>query len=155
MIIEIPVSGLDKPALVDQADYGRLVAAGYKGRWCWNVAYHGRLGYVRCRKGRRMFTVAKLILGLPPGRSLQVQHCNGIRTDLRRINLRAVTPQEVYRRPPRNRPRKSPQVPARSRRRFTRVILELFAVPLVVASIMEQLAIIPREPNEWGSREEN
>ncbi|MCB4822627.1 hypothetical protein [Roseicella aerolata] len=76
--------------VVDAADYRRLLALGFTGRWFTNEVTTG-YRYVRVSRdpretgGQALFTVSRLILGA--GERQSVRHRDGNRLNLRRRNL--------------------------------------------------------------------
>lgn len=89
-IVHIPLSNSLEPAVVDQSDYDRLIAAGLSNQWTWNEFRRGyrKYGYVRCRvsqtKGEKV-SLARLIARAKPG--MIVKYRDGNPKNLCRNNL--------------------------------------------------------------------
>lgn len=93
MTREVPISGTEYVALVDDSDYADV--AQYK--WFANrnrkQVYPRR--YVRVAPGvRTTIHLHTQLMGEPPASGMMVDHINGDGLDNRRANLRFVTPQQ-------------------------------------------------------------
>lgn len=74
-------------ATVDEADFNRLLDAGFSPRWCLNESAPGFF-YVRCYQGGvagKLGVVARLVA--EAGRGRQIKYRNGNTLDLRSRNL--------------------------------------------------------------------
>lgn len=84
-LLQVPLANTDRFALIADADYQQVLAAGFSPNW-----YLHSGGYVTTYKavcGHRK--VSRIILGIaePGHRKIRVSHLNGEPTDLRRRNL--------------------------------------------------------------------
>lgn len=79
--------GSERPALVDDEDYGRV------NQHSWHVTSNG---YVASRVEGKIVLLHRFLLGLGPGQKTQVDHANRDRLDNRKLNLRFVTSRQNH-----------------------------------------------------------
>lgn len=94
-IVRVPLA-TGETAVVDAADFDRLMQHGITGNWTlnWNWSRHG--AYVRCahrNASGNLFTVVRLIMEAPAG--TWVRYHDGNHLNLRRSNLYLETGQQT------------------------------------------------------------
>lgn len=93
-VVYVPVLGATLPAVIDRADFDRIIASGVSDQWVLNRGSGRGIGFVRAKTIEgRLVTIARLVSGVTIAHR-PVRYVNGNPLDIRKANLRISVPRD-------------------------------------------------------------